>query len=166
MIFDVNRDGTAEIAVKNLTDDSITVLDHLGRIIDKTSMLEYLPNLVEDFNVRTSPYIFLSSVKQRDDRFYLDIFGKDQLVYYRKNKKNLEWVKEFPVYKKDGSLLWTFKMDRTSFSRFEYPHFFNGVEVLDFDRDKVNDVLLGGDNRIFIISASGRLVRIIRNIFF
>lgn len=164
-VFDVNRDGIAEIAVENRTNNKITVLNSLGKTVDKKDMLEYLPNLVDDFKIRECPYIFLSSVEQRENRFYLDIFGKDKLVYYRQDKKGLDWFKDFPVYNKSGKLLWTFKMDRKSFSPFEYPHFFNAVEVIDFNKDNLNDILLGGDNRIFIISSTGKLVHIIKNVF-
>jgi hypothetical protein len=166
MVFDVDRDNIAEIAVIDLFSEKTDVISKKGLIIGRHEMLEYLPNLMSDYDPVNSRFIISSSVFQRGDRFYLDLFGQDRLVYYKRDKNNKKWLKEFPVYDQAQNLLWTFKMDRNSYSPSDFPHFFRGVDVIDFNNDKSFDIILGGDNRIFIISSKGKLIKTIKNIFY
>jgi hypothetical protein len=161
---DMDGDGSGDIILNSPQFGWDLVINSGGAEIEKKSMMKFLPIVKEDFDASSSPYVIRSSVDIRGDRFYLDLFGQDHLVYYRNSIPD-KWYRDFPVYDdRTGKVLWVFRLDRDEAGD-SLPGSFGAVETADLDGDGKREILLGANNRIYVVDGSGKPKRVIRNIF-
>ncbi len=165
LIYDLDENGTAEIIVPRES-GQVGVFGAVdGKLLRDTVLTEQAAAVINQYLLVDNPYLLKSITRIRGDRTYFDFVGDDQ-PEWTPQPLDGRAVVPFVINSFDGNLLWQFIPPPPRGIHNTFPEAVFSVDVVDTDGDELNEIFLGGYNRVFILMVDGRILKVLDNVFF